>query len=258
VLLIYNQAAYGSPFLTGYGTWLLDAFAVEHFPVRFLHYVGWLVRMLSPMVVLGWMVMPFLRRVPLSSRALVFSWFAAFFLLYCFYEPHNTWWFTRFLLPGLPAMILGALVAWRELIRDTIASPRRRQRIALLVVWTTIAMAVHQASTLSVLGIDEEQAAHRESCRWAETKLPPGALVASAEMSGALMYYTSLTPVRWDALEPSLQSQLRARTEAAGAEWFALLLPHEVPMAQQRLPGSWTYLGEHLGVSLWQLVRSGA
>ena len=73
------------------------------------------------------------------------------------------------------------------------------------------------------------------------------------DLSGALRYYTTLTPVRWDALGREEFLPLRARTEAAGARWFALLRRYEIPDATPRLPGRWTHLGDVADASLWRL-----
>jgi hypothetical protein len=73
------------------------------------------------------------------------------------------------------------------------------------------------------------------------------------EMSGALAYYTALTPVRWDALDAAGFRDLRVKTVGAGGRWFGLLMRHEVPLAAPRVPGRWTFLGEMGSVSLWRL-----
>ncbi len=99
------------------------------------------------------------------------------------------------------------------------------------------------------------QAAFPQGCALASSQLPAGALVLSREMSGALRYYTGLTPVRWDALDPAAFQSLRARTEAAGGRWFALLMKFEIDYAAPGLPGNWTFLGETGSVSLWRLER---
>jgi hypothetical protein len=75
----------------------------------------------------------------------------------------------------------------------------------------------------------------------------------SMQMSGALAFYTALTPVNWYELDAAKFADLRPRTEARGARWFALLMPYEVPLAAPKVPGNWTYLGERKSVSLWRL-----
>jgi hypothetical protein len=99
------------------------------------------------------------------------------------------------------------------------------------------------------------QAVFPQACALASSRLPAGALVLSRDMSGALRYYTNLTPVRWDALDPATFQSLRTATEADGGRWFALLMKGEIEFAAPRLPGNWTFLGEAGSVSLWRLER---
>src|SRR5205814_377341 len=42
-------------------------------------------------------------------------WWWPFFLFYSFYGPYETWWYTRFLLPAYPALIISALLAARDI-----------------------------------------------------------------------------------------------------------------------------------------------
>jgi hypothetical protein len=75
----------------------------------------------------------------------------------------------------------------------------------------------------------------------------------SMSMSGALKYYTNLTPVRWDWTEPEQASLLRERARAEGYQWFALLLPAENEEFRKRLPWGWTRMGTLREATLWRL-----
>jgi len=254
VFFAYNAAAYGHPLRTGWGaTGHLEGFALRHFPARFLHYGDWLARMFSPLVPLGWIALPAARGAPLRHRLLLMCWFGAFFLLYCFYEPYDTWWYTRFLLPGIPAMILGALLVARDVLPRLPAEARPRRVIAALLLVTVLAVGVDQTNDLRVVRVDEDQAVHRESCLWAGERLPEKAAVVAIEMSGALLFYTRLVPVRYDRIRPEEFPRLRERVEAAGYRWFALIMPHEAKVAAAAVPGEWTFLGEQGPMSLWRL-----
>jgi hypothetical protein len=73
------------------------------------------------------------------------------------------------------------------------------------------------------------------------------------QMSGALKFYTNLTPVRWDWIQPDQVSLLRERARAEGYQWFALLAPFENEELQKRLPWGWTKMGTRRDVTLWRL-----
>jgi hypothetical protein len=75
-------------------------------------------------------------------------------------------------------------------------------------------------------------------------------------MSGALKYYTNLTPVRWDWLGPGQAPLLRERARAEGYQWFALLFPFEEEGLRKRLPWGWTKMGNLREATLWRLDSS--
>jgi 4-amino-4-deoxy-L-arabinose transferase-like glycosyltransferase len=114
LLFFYDATCYGSPLRTGYGAGgALADFAWSNFPPRFRHYSRWLARMLAPPLV-GWLVYLFRAGKERSLRLLLVAWFLPFFVVYCFYGPYETWWYTRYLLPAIPALLLGMLLFLRR------------------------------------------------------------------------------------------------------------------------------------------------
>ncbi|MDQ5871285.1 MAG: hypothetical protein M3547_03660, partial [Acidobacteriota bacterium] len=77
LLLLYNDAAFGSPLLTGYGGLLSGGLAWSNFPPRAVYYALWLSRTVSPLLLLGWLAFAFDRKVARRDRGLLFAWFAA-------------------------------------------------------------------------------------------------------------------------------------------------------------------------------------
>jgi hypothetical protein len=258
VLFGYNIVCFGSPFRTGYGLYgLLRHFAWSHLPVHLPRYALWTVQMLTPVVCLGWAASLGDRGIPVRHRALLFTWFGTFFLAYSFYDPADAWWYTRFLLPGLPALPLGFLLVVRDLHRRVASWSKAWSPVtgvaAVLAVALIAGSGFRSAGRLGVLEMHRLQREFADGCQRAARELPPGALVVSRDMSGALRYYTALTPVRWDTLDPVRFRALRVRTEPAGGRWFALLMKYEVPDAATRVPGPWTFMGESGCVTLWRL-----
>ena len=116
--LSFNRAAYGGMLRTGYSQ--IDAesaFALANLPPRLRHYGYWISRMMSPLILPAWLGAAFDRLRPLRWRLLLFSWFAVFLLLYSSYGPYETWWYTRYLLPGVPALAIAAAMAGEDLLR---------------------------------------------------------------------------------------------------------------------------------------------
>lgn len=258
VQLAFDTICYGSPWRTGYGSiGLWSSIAWSNFPPRLLHYSQWIGQILTPLVPLGWLLTLVNRRIAWRDRALLLSWFAVFFLFYCFYQFADAWWYTRYLLPGIPALVVGFARALSDVTGWASArSPRWRGRLVTVFAVVIVLIACvgfRNMDRWGVLGMKRSQAAYPNSCRWVAATLPPKSLVVSMATSGALRYYTGLIPVRWDALDPEKFRDLRRRTEAAGYRWFGLLMSEEVSAAASRVAGRWVYVGERDSVSLWRL-----
>ena len=71
-----------------------------------------------------------------------------------------------------------------------------------------------------------ERLCRRRRC-WAESQVPPRSLVISMQMSGALKFYTNLTPVDENQLTPARSRCCKNAPRAEGYQWFALLAPFE-------------------------------
>lgn len=254
LFLAWNAAAYGSPLRTGYSADLEKGLALANFPGRFRFYAFWLVKQLTPLVPAGWLLVWADRRVPARDRVMLVAWFAAFFLFYCLWDVYEKWTYTRYLLPAIPPMILGSLMVARDGLR--LAKADRGavlRRVAALLALVGVLYAEHrQIRSLGVLEFSEGEKVYQDACRWAETKLPPTSLVVSMKMSGAIRYYSFLTPLRGDSIEPGRAPVLRERVRAHGRPLYALLFPSEVEKLQERLPGAWTKVGALRDVTLWR------
>jgi len=257
-LFLYNTACFGNPFDTGYsltGHW--SRFSLAYFPSHFPNYVRWTSAVLTPFVALGWLIAPFDRLLPRRDRALLLSWFAAFLLAYSCYQPADQWWYTRFLLPGMPAIILAFVLVARDLAASV--GGLWRQGViagAIVAIGVAAGFGFSNAKSWGVLDMWQGQATFRRACFWAEERLPAGALVVSSDLSGALRYYTALQPVRWDHLNPVSFRDLRDKTAANGGKWFALLRHYEILWATPNVPGKWSHLGDMEDISLWALEDS--
>jgi hypothetical protein len=141
-------------------------------------------------------------------------WFASVFVFYGFYEPYQAWYVTRYLLPGMPAMIAGAFLT----ARDWLVSSRPRVAVALAMLGVVLFVSARSVRRLDILEAWRGEEVYPEACRFAAGEIPASAVVLSMQMSGALRFYTSLTPARWDWIDarrfPALRTQIEAR--AAG------------------------------------------
>jgi hypothetical protein len=250
-LAVYNRLCYGNPLRSGYGVvGLSEAFASSHFPPRVAYYGTHLFQTLAVVVPIAWLAVSIDRRVAVRDRALLISWFGVFFLFFCFYGPYESFIFVRFLLPGMPALILGAALVverWSHMSGAIRFAP-----MAILVL--VLAAEVRATRRLGVLGVIEGQSIYPEACRWAQTRLPPGTVLLAAQVSGALEYYTDATYLRYDWLDAESFGRLQSERKLAGG-CFALLFDNELEDFHKHVPGRWVEAGKLREVGLWKLER---
>jgi hypothetical protein len=200
------------------------------------------------------------RNVKLRDRALLISWFGVFLLFYCCYFHYEEWWYTRFLLPGMPALILGSLLVVRDLgkffERSAVAQSWGWLRPAAVTIALVIVIGFERQSIerFRLLRIAATSTVHSDACQWADGLLPKQSLVVASEMSGAIKFYTGRPIVRYDLVNTDQWRTLQTRAAEKGYRWYALLVSQEVEEAQRLLPGRWIKMGTLGHISLWQII----
>jgi dolichyl-phosphate-mannose-protein mannosyltransferase len=260
IFFTYNIVAHSPPLLTRYwANGVQNLVKTTGFTDRFNFYHYWINVTMSPLPLLGWLVVAADRKVEWRNRAMLVSWFGAFFLFYSCYDVYKVWWYTRFLLPAYPAMILGALLVARDvvgLLRKWISEANQaRMRWIVLAILLGVTFS-HENRNIKRYGLFKfgpREIVHYTSCRWADQTIPSNSLVVSMHMSGALRFYTERPIVRWDWLDPERWPVVKKNAAERGYQWYALLWPFEVEEAQKRLGGKWTKLGMLDQISLWQI-----
>jgi hypothetical protein len=186
------------------------------------------------------------------------SWLGTFLTFYSFYLVVNEWWWTRFLLPAIPALILGTLLVTEKRGAWAAAKfslrPAWIQGGALLTLLAVVSgYAFNTLRIYKVIESGQSSASHARACLWASQHLPEKSLVLSMEMSGTLTYYTKHPIVRYDYLQPAIWQQLQGKASSRGFRWYALLMSQEIELAQKNVPGNWTKLWDLPSFSLWQI-----
>jgi hypothetical protein len=242
-LMFWHQALYGSPFKTGYGS--AGSVLSSGASCGGTH-IAALASMLTPLVLVGAIAVVFDGRVAKWQRALLVAWPAVFLLFYAFYDYCPDAMATRFLLPALPAMILGALL---------VASRWRAVAVALVLVVLT--REVVQIGRMHVLHRNEWESIFPRTVTWVEGVVPPDGVVCAAITSGAFYYQAGRITVRWDQLEPHTAAVLRGAPGLEGP-WYAVVSDVEGGEAalRARIPGEWRLVGRERDVTLWRLERS--
>jgi hypothetical protein len=241
---LLNRATFGTVVATGYSTGA-SRLAWSYFLPRIVHFGVWISRFLTPAPLLA---------LPLAAwRALrgdrrqqvLLAWVAGIVGFYAFYfNSIETWWYLRFILPAMPAVVLSAAIALHHVHGQVLAPHGHRAALAggaLLLAVAALAVALSgrfvASGRLWLIGRGEEiyPASVAELGRRAGDR----AAVVCELYSGAVYFYGSLATVRYDNLQPGSYERLRAAARASGTALFALLADGEVPDLREGLPGRW-------------------
>src|SRR5262249_48320611 len=228
IFFTYNAITRGNPMLTGYWATGHQEFMTKNgFFERFDYYRYWIKVTMSPLPILCWIAVMVDRKVEWRNRLMLFSWFCAFFIFYSFYSISDysisdAWSYTRFLLPGYPALVLGIALIARdlcELLRNRVSESNRARlkwAVLILMVAATLSHERRYIRKLDVFSISQGEQRYPASIRWADNQLPGNSLIVSRQMSGALKFYTSRPIVRWDFITPENWPEVKKQAAEKG------------------------------------------
>jgi hypothetical protein len=261
LFVAYNLGAYGAAVSTGYVD--LDIhFGARHIVPSLRHYAIWLPVMLTPIVVLA-LGLPALRKPP-TLPAVLMLWIAVYLGFYTVYSyTYEAWWYTRFLLPAFPPLLVGALWVGRtalERAAQTFAGaaiPRIIGKVpaavgALLLGAAIVTHQVWWSERLGVAAPSAQESQFLSSARWVRAHLPAGAGIVSMQMSGSLYHYTDFSVLRWEFLDGDLLRLLEPDSTAGRRPLYAVLHPVDVELGvRDRLQGNWVQVAAIEGIDVW-------
>lgn len=261
VFFAYNYVVFEHPLRTGYSLLGLEQeLSLSGVQKRFAHYVYWVSRAMSPLLLLSWLATPMLRSLSWRVRLLLLSWFGAFFGFYCCYSWYDAWWYTRFLLPAIPALVLALMFTCRngaEWLAGKITAPFVHTKLAFGVVLITLVgvLSVEQQflRQYKVFDIGRQDMLDRIACRRAKQLLPERALIFAMEMNGTWRFYTDRDTVRWDLVPSEQLQEIMRRARAKGLPLYAFLMAHEVNDARKNIQNEWTKIDESGPFSVWRI-----
>lgn len=242
-LLFLNTALYGSAFTLGYEN-VGGLLELRHFWPNLRHFAVWLTLLFTPLAVWPFLVAPFLGSDLRSQTRSLLLWALAFGLFYSFYAFSNqNWWFTRFLLPAMPAVVIGSLMVWQEAGRRFLpprVNPWLPWGLLLLITLSHLIVAEWK-------GPDEIRRGHIEYERvsqWLASHTEEGDGILCMQFSGAIAYYTDNRPIlRWDFLSPESWAIIRNVAAEQDLQLYAALHVSEVAQDEilsSRIRGDWT------------------
>jgi 4-amino-4-deoxy-L-arabinose transferase and related glycosyltransferases of PMT family len=256
-LMWWNASLYGSPIATGYGgaTEVVDWLALRTCPPR---YAGWLLDVGSALAFPAGLLVAFDRRAGGWTRVLLPVWFLTFFAFYSVYGVCDSWTYARFLLPALPALILGVMFVLRDLVAllSGVRAAAIGRAVAALLIGLMLWMEIRSGQERDVRKVREWESIYPRVIHATTPLLAPNAIVLSGLFSGSFLYYQNRWTVRWDELDNDQFQLLRAYAGNAGLKWYAVLSdvelkPEELP---KRFDAKWRAIGRIQDVTIWELV----
>jgi hypothetical protein len=251
-VLTFNYMAYHSVLASSYGD-VSILFDWRWGGLSLRHYVRWLPVVGTPLVVLA-LGLPLLFRPAPKPVLVLGSWSLGYLGFYAFYfHTHEWWWYLRFVLPALPALVVAAVLVGQQGIARWL--PSRRAAVGLWVVLALGALGSHRywIKQWGILFVSQQEEVYQLTARWMQRHAPADAVVFCMQTSGALYYHTDHRLLRWDMLERSWP-RIRAGLVAAGHPIYGVFFDfEEKPAMEQNVPGRWTKVAQIRRVSVWRL-----
>jgi hypothetical protein len=230
--MLMQNGMYGSPFTSGYGS--LDLlFTRDHIGPNLARYPAWLVTTHTPFVALAFVAPFVLADRPARSRA---WWLLAFvvttFGCYVAYTVYDAWWFLRFLLPAIPAMIVLAsavTVTWLARLGTT-----SRTAAFALVTAALVVFQIVTSSDRAVFRLRDFERRFRDGGEYVARKLPPNAVVFTTQQSGSVRFYAGRPTIIWDMLDPAWLDRALDDLRARGYHPYFLFEKQEDLTFRQR------------------------
>ena len=268
VLGAFNFVLYGNPLTDGYRGEQLTSVVFSLFGKNVVQFGAWFLAMMTFVFPLAWLLLPANRSVAHRDRWLLVFWFAPLFLLYSLFDFVTGWTYVRYLLPGVPALVLAGMLWLRDATafaaRKIRSAGRPEQRppawlvrapavVAGIICLLILRAEVREIKRLHVLDVHDYEAAYKISCLAVKDTLPEKSVILSMQLSGALTYYTKTIPCTLDSLKPGQFEVLRQKAALRGYGLYALLFPFEEEKIQKFAPGPWEKIANYSFVTLWVL-----
>jgi hypothetical protein len=260
-----NARWFGGPFHSGYGT-AATLYSVHSVWPNLQRYPVWLVRshsILSFLFLLPLLMWKRMRASP-SGMRLAYLLIAAIWFSYLPYFAFEEWWYLRFLLPAIPAMLI--LAALSMLALGRLAAPQWSGVLTFLLAAALFVGELRFTRSQQMFGplyVAEQR--YVTVGLYLRQILPENGIVLAIQHSGSARFYTGRPIVRFDLVDESLAPRAQAALVAAGYHPFAVFEDHEIPQLRallgldRNVPLPWRLiarLDQPVGVTIYDLGPS--
>ena len=258
LLLWINNELYGSPLASGYGNvWRL--FKAEYFGMTMRHFAYWLTALHTPVVTLGFLASLLLLRKHPIPLGILWIWSGSFILFYAFYyHSHETWWYLRFILPAVPALVIGAVFSLRAVSNYMGQSTRLAWLPTALCAGLALYINFSEMAAYKgkIYFSDRAQNSYLVLNRWMEENAQPEDVFLSMQTSGAIYYYTNHAIIRYDLLRDGDWDTIRNYMKGYEGNLYAAVFPFEIEKKEvfsKHAPGEWVDLEKFGHMSVLRL-----
>lgn len=223
-----NTRWYGGPFHSGYGT-AETLFSIESIWPNLQRYPAWLARSHTILSLLFVVPLFMWRRIQANPSGLRIAilLIAATWLSYLPYFAFDEWWYLRFLLPALPAMLifaamtiiaLGGLapVQWRGAVTLALAA----------ILFVGELRFTHDQRMFGLLYLTEQR--YVTIGLYLRRILPGNGIVLAIQESGSVRFYTGRPIVRLNLVAADWAPRAQPALIAAGYHPFAVVEDQEI------------------------------
>jgi len=238
-IAVLNATWYGAITNSGYGA-AREIYSLQTVLPNLRRYPVWLWTSQSPMVAMA--ALPLIAELRGRGDDRRAIWIAIFILAtlvsYLVYFAFEEWWYLRFLLPAIPAVLVlaaGGLVH---------AARWLRRPWGYVAVVVTLLVAVTYTSRfirdqVSFDSLRDGERRYADVGEFVRSTLPPNAVVLSVQQSGSVRFYSGRLTVRWDLIDRDWTPRAAAELERLGLHPYMVLEDFET--AQMR---SWFALAD--------------
>ena len=236
VIAALNVMRFGSWASTGYGS-TAALFSIGNILPNLIQYPIWLVTTHTPFLALA-AAAPWLASPPAGSSlqspaaraavrwdvALALAMVAAVFACYLAYVVFDVWWYSRFLLPALPFLIVLSLMVLAELLRRALGPTGLAVTVAVSVglsLWW-----LRTAGHIDAFDLHAFERHFIDAGNFVGNRLPQNAVVFTVKNSGSVRFYAGRPTVTWDSLDAEASGP-GCRQSATGGYAPYLLLEWE-------------------------------
>lgn len=239
IVAVVNNALYGSPLISGYGT-LHGDFSPSHIGPNVEHYFRWLRESQTVIAYVGLaaLLVPARRlwpasagRAPIVVAALFVSVVWTMFFIYNVYD---AWWYLRFLLSSWPFIMIGTGAVCAALIR-------LRPRVIAPIVFVAVAwLGWHQvvvAKERSAFDLWAGERRYVVAAQMARRLTPQNSVIISGQHTGSLRLYAGRATFHYDYLDKDAADEEIAWLANHGAHPYLLIEDWEVTFVRDKFAG---------------------